>query len=327
MTLDLTRIGQIGLGYMGASLAKRLRDLGKTAIGHDIDAERMAAAAEAGVTCLDSAAAVTREVDVVVVCVTSTDCVEQAVFGPGGVAEAGAAGKVLIDISTTVAEATRDMAARLEEQTGMVWIDAPVSGGPPAAGSGALTVMAGGDAAVFDSLSPLWDDLTAKATLMGPIGAGQVTKMINQVLCLTLYPILAEALKLGENAGVEVARIPEALGAGYAGSNLLQAMFPRMVARQYAARRLRAPVAQGLGYGLRPGQGDQDADADDRPGAQGMASPLVRLPDSGLVSVPRRFPDRDQKGTGCGGPTRTANALAVPATVGGKRGVPFTPLG
>ncbi len=233
MTLDFTRIGQIGLGYMGSALAKRLQDLGKTAIGHDIDAERMAAAAEAGVTCLDSAAAVTREVDVVVVCVTSTDCVEQAVFGPGGVAEAGAAGKVLIDISTTVAEATRDMAARLKEQTAMDWVDAPVSGGPPAAGSGALTVMAGGDAAVFDSLSPLWDDLTAKATLMGPIGAGQVTKMINQVLCLTLYPILAEALKLGENAGVEVARIPEALGAGYAGSNLLQAMFPRMVARQY----------------------------------------------------------------------------------------------
>ncbi len=233
MTLDFTRIGQIGLGYMGASLAERLRDLGKTAIGHDIDAEKMAATAEAGVTCLDSAAAVTREVDVVVVCVTSTDCVEQAVFGPGGVAEAGAAGKVLIDISTTVAEATRDMAARLKQQTGMDWIDAPVSGGPPAAGSGALTVMAGGDAAVFDSLSPLWDDLTAKATLMGPIGAGQVTKMINQVLCLTLYPILAEALKLGENAGIEVARIPEALGAGYAGSNLLQAMFPRMVARQY----------------------------------------------------------------------------------------------
>ena len=233
MTLDFTRIGQIGLGYMGSALAKRLQDLGKTAIGHDIDAAKMAAAAEAGVTCLESAAAVTREVDVVVVCVTSTDCVEQAVFGPGGVAEAGAAGKVLIDISTTVAEATRDMAARLEERTGMVWIDAPVSGGPPAAGSGALTVMAGGDAAVFDSLSPLWDDLTAKATLMGPVGAGQVTKMINQVLCLTLYPILAEALKLGENAGVEVARIPEALGAGYAGSNLLQAMFPRMVAREY----------------------------------------------------------------------------------------------
>jgi 3-hydroxyisobutyrate dehydrogenase-like beta-hydroxyacid dehydrogenase len=233
MTLDFTRIGQIGLGYMGSALARRLQDLGKTAIGYDVDAAKMAALAETGVTCLDSAAAVTREVDVVVVCVTSTDCVEAAVFGPGSVAEAGAAGKVLLDISTTVAEATRDMAARLKAQTGMDWVDAPVSGGPPAAQSGKLTVMAGADPAVFDSLSPLLEELTAKSTLMGPIGAGQVTKMINQVLCLTLYPILAEALKLGENAGVEVARIPEALGSGYAGSNLLQAMFPRMVARQY----------------------------------------------------------------------------------------------
>ena len=93
--------------------------------------------------------------------------------------------------------------------------------------------MAGGDAGVFERVKPLLDDLTVKATLMGPVGAGQVTKMINQVLCLTLYPILAEALKLGENAGVDVAKIPEALGSGYAGSNLLQAMFPRMVARQY----------------------------------------------------------------------------------------------
>jgi 3-hydroxyisobutyrate dehydrogenase-like beta-hydroxyacid dehydrogenase len=186
MTLDFTRIGQIGLGYMGSALARRLQDLGKTAIGYDVDAAKMAALAETGVTCLDSAAAVTREVDVVVVCVTSTDCVEAAVFGPGGVAEAGAAGKVLLDISTTVAEATRDMAARLKEQTGMDWVDAPVSGGPPAAESGKLTVMAGADPAVFDSLSPLLDELTARSTLMGPIGAGQVTKMINQVLCLTL---------------------------------------------------------------------------------------------------------------------------------------------
>ena len=233
MTLDFTRIGQIGLGYMGSALARRLQDLGKTAIGHDIDGAKMAALAGTGVTCRDSAAAVTREVDVVVVCVTSTGCVEQAVFGPGGVAEAAAAGKVLVDISTTVAEATRDMAARLKDRTGMDWIDAPVSGGPPAAESGTLTVMAGGDAAVFEAVKPLLDELAAKVTLMGPVGAGQVTKMINQVLCLTLYPILAEALKLGENAGVEVAKIPEALGAGYAGSNLLQAMFPRMVARQY----------------------------------------------------------------------------------------------
>ncbi len=230
---DFSRVGQIGLGYMGAAMAKRLMECGRTPIGYDIDAAKMAAQAEAGVTCVEAPAAVAREVDAVIVCVTSTACVERAVFGPGGVAEAGAAGKVLIDISTTEAEATRDMAARLAKETGMAWIDAPVSGGPPAAEQGQLAMMAGGDAAVFEAVKPLLDDLTVKATLMGPVGAGQVTKMINQVLCLTLYPILAEALKLGENAGVEVARIPEALGDGYAGSNLLQAMFPRMVARQY----------------------------------------------------------------------------------------------
>ena len=233
MTQNFSRVGQIGLGYMGSAMAKRLIACGRTPIGYDIDAAKMAARAEAGVTPADSPAAVTRAVDAVLVCVTSTDCVEEAVFGPGGVAEAGAAGKLLIDISTTEAEATKDMAARLQAATGMAWIDAPVSGGPPAAEQGTLAMMAGGDAAVFERVKPLLDDLTVRATLMGPVGAGQVTKMINQVLCLTLYPILAEALKLGENAGVDVAKIPEALGSGYAGSNLLQAMFPRMVARQY----------------------------------------------------------------------------------------------
>ena len=107
-----------------------------------------------------------------------------------------------------------------------------------AADSSRLVVTTGGTGfgprdVTPEAVEPLLDDLTVTATLMGPVGAGQVTKMINQVLCLTLYPILAEALKLGENAGIEVARIPEALGDGYAGSNLLQAMFPRMVARQY----------------------------------------------------------------------------------------------
>ena len=231
--MDFSRVGQIGLGYMGSAMAKRLMACGRSVVGHDIDDAKMAAQAEAGVACVESAAAVTGQVDAVLVCVTSTACVEQAVFGPGGVAAAGTAGKVLIDISTTEAETTRAMAARLQAEAGMAWIDAPVSGGPPAAEQGRLAMMSGGDEAVFEAVKPLLDDLTVKATLMGPVGAGQVTKMINQVLCLTLFPILAEALKLGENAGVEVAKIPEALGDGYAGSNLLQAMFPRMVARQY----------------------------------------------------------------------------------------------
>lgn len=233
MTKDKSRVGLVGLGFMGSAMATRLIERGWTAIGFDIDKAKMAAPAERGVTCVDSPAAVARGAPAVVLCVTSTAAVEQAVFGLGGVAEAGTSGQVLVDMSTTDAEATRRMAARLAAETGMAWIDAPVSGGPPSAAKGTLAIMAGGEPAAFERVRPLLDDLAAKVTLMGPVGAGQVTKMINQVLVLTNFAVLAEALKLGENAGVEVAKIPECLGDGYAGSNLLRHMFPRMVARQY----------------------------------------------------------------------------------------------
>jgi 3-hydroxyisobutyrate dehydrogenase-like beta-hydroxyacid dehydrogenase len=231
--MDTTHVGLIGLGHMGAAMAKRLRDRGRTPLGFDIDETKTKSLAEGGVACVGSPAAVVRDSEVAIVCVTSTAAVEQAVFGPEGVVAAGRPGKTLVDMSTTEAEATRRMAERLAEETGMAWIDAPVSGGPPAAEVGTLAMMAGGAPEVFERVRPLLDELAARVTLMGPVGAGQVTKMINQVLCLTLYPVLAEALKLGENAGVDVARIPEALGDGYAGSNLLRHMFPRMVTRQY----------------------------------------------------------------------------------------------
>ena len=233
MTSQSKCVAQIGLGFMGSAMAKRLIAQGWQVNGFDIDGKRMTEAEVLGVRVAASPVAAIQGADIVNVCVTSTAAVEQGVFGPEGVAAADAAGKVLVDMSTTDAEATRRMAERLSAEAGMAWVDAPCSGGPPAAEAGALAVMAGGDEAAYDQAQPLLRDLAAKVTRMGPVGAGQVTKMINQVLVLTNFAILAEALKLGENAGVEVARIPECLGDGYAGSNLLQNMFPRMVARQY----------------------------------------------------------------------------------------------
>ncbi len=233
MTKEFSHVGLIGLGIMGSAMAKRLLERGWTATGFDIDAARMEARAETGVTCVASPAAVVRSTDVVIVCVTSTAAVEQAVFGPEGVAGAGSSGQILIDMSTTDADATRRMAERLANENGMSWIDAPVSGGPPSVEKGTLAIMVGGDPAALERVRPLLDDLAARVTLMGPVGAGQVTKMINQVLVLTNYAVMAEALKLGENAGVDVSKIPECLADGHAGSNLLRHMFPRMVARQY----------------------------------------------------------------------------------------------
>jgi 3-hydroxyisobutyrate dehydrogenase-like beta-hydroxyacid dehydrogenase len=154
------------------------------------------------------------------------------VFGEGGVAAGASPQKILIDHSTTEVETTKRFAARLAE-TGMGWIDAPVSGGPPAAEAGSLAIMAGGDDAHLAQAQGLLADL-GQCTHMGPVGAGQVTKMVNQVLVLTNYCVLAEALSLAEAGGVDAARIPEALGAGYAGSTMLQRLYPRMVARDFA---------------------------------------------------------------------------------------------
>ncbi len=234
MNQNKPTIGFIGLGLMGQAFTECLCGLGYTVIGYDLAEEKIAAAAAHGVQAANSAADLTARADMVLVCVTSTDGVQAAVFGPGGVVETASADKLLIDHSTSVVQATKDMAAELRQRTGMGWIDAPVSGAPPAARSGSLAIMAGGAEADIARAAAVLDDLAAQFTHMGPVGAGQVTKMINQVLVLNNYAVLAEALAMAEAGGIDAAKIPEALGAGHAGSNMLASMYPRMLARDFA---------------------------------------------------------------------------------------------
>lgn len=230
---DKKTIGFVGLGLMGTAMTGRLMEQGHDVVGFDIDAEKLANAEKTGVRPAASAAVLTEAADIVLVCVTSTAAVEQVVFGNDGIAEAGAAGKVLVDHSTTVTEATRDMAARLAADCGMAWVDAPVSGGPPASAAGTLAIMVGGDTAAVATVEPVLRHL-GRPTHMGPVGAGQVTKMINQVLVLNNYAVLAEAVRLAENAGIDTAKVPDCLAGGHADSNMLKAIWPRMVARDYA---------------------------------------------------------------------------------------------
>lgn len=227
------RIGFIGLGLMGQAFTKRLTARGYTVTGFDIAADKVAQAAKHGVIAAKSSAEVARQSDIVLVCVISTDAVRQAVFGPGGVVEAASAEKVLVDHSTTIVESTKSMAGTLRERTGMGWVDAPVSGGPPAAAAGTLAIMAGGEDEDIARVSPLMEDLASTFTHLGAVGAGQVTKMVNQILVLNNYCVIAEALALAEAAGVDASRIPDALAPGHAGSNLLKAAFPRMIARDF----------------------------------------------------------------------------------------------
>lgn len=234
MTDDKPRIAFIGLGLMGAAFTRRLTGLGYAVTGHDVDRAKVEAAASWGVRPAANAAAAAREADIVQVCVLETPHVRDIVLGPGGVAEVGSRGKVLVDHGTTVLAATREMAAALKERCGMDWVDAPVSGGPPAAEAGSLAIMAGGPDEAIARVAPLMADLAGVFTHMGGIGAGQIAKMVNQVLVLTNYCVIAEAVRLGEAGGIDVSKIPQALATGHAGSNLLGALLPRIVARDYA---------------------------------------------------------------------------------------------
>ena len=228
------RIGFIGLGLMGQAFTARLIACGYVVTGFDIDTAKVSQAAQHGVVVAKSSAEVTAASDVILTCVIATDAVEAAVFGTDGVADAGSADKLLIDHSTSIVDATKDMAARLKTQVGMGWIDAPVSGGPAAARDGTLAIMAGGSDEDFSRANEVLGDLASSVTHFGPVGAGQVAKMVNQILVLNNYCILAEALALAEAGGIDAAKIPEALAAGHAGSNMLQSIFPRMIDRDFA---------------------------------------------------------------------------------------------
>ena len=227
-----TNVGFIGLGLMGSGFTSRLIEKGYSVYGHDRVAEKMASAESNGVVTCASPAAVAREADQIHVCVMTQNDLEELVFGDDGLSSVDGSDKIIVDHSTTAADTTRSFASRLKDSNGMAWIDAPVSGGPPAAREGTLAIMAGGEAAVFERALPVLKAL-GECTRMGNTGAGQVTKMVNQILVLNNYCILAESLALAEAGGVDPEKIPAALGQGYAGSNLLQKLFPRMIERDY----------------------------------------------------------------------------------------------
>ncbi len=198
------------------------------------DRAKLAAITQAGGVEAANVEELTRASTFVITCVSDGSALEQVVFGEHGVARAGATDKILIDMSTCSSGQTRDMAQRLTTACGMRWLDAPISGGAPAALEGRMAIMVGGERQAFDRAKPIWDALAGRATLMGPTGAGQATKMINQVLVATGVAVLAEACALAERAGIDAAKIPQALSGGRADSKQLQEMFPKMVASEFS---------------------------------------------------------------------------------------------
>lgn len=229
-------VGFIGLGLMGQGFTARLKETGHRVVGFDIDAAKAAHANANGVEPAASPAEVAKQADVVLVCVVDTAAVEDVVSGPNGIVTARRLdGKVLVDHSTTEIVTTKAQAEILSSRTGMAFIDAPVSGGPDAARTGTLAIMAGGEDAAIRKVMPVMEKL-GRFTHMGGVGAGQATKLVNQTLVLTNYCVIAEAVRLAQAYGVDVKKIPDALADGHAGSNLLPIALARMVDEDFVPR-------------------------------------------------------------------------------------------
>jgi 3-hydroxyisobutyrate dehydrogenase len=223
------RLGYLGLGMMGFPMSRRLVNAGYDVTVWNRSVGKATALVEAGATFAGHPRDVAAAASIIFMCLTDAAAVEQVVFGLDGLAETNGRGKLVVDFSSIHPDAARSIAARLKAANGMGWIDAPVSGGTMGAEQGTLAVMAGGDAADIERVRPYVLAMARRLTHMGPSGAGQTTKLCNQVIVGCAMAVLAEATRLAVNAGIDAKRLPEALAGGFADSIPLQLFVPRMV--------------------------------------------------------------------------------------------------
>ena len=223
------KLGYLGLGMMGFPMSRRLIDAGYDVTVWNRSAAKAAALVEAGARLAARPCDIAASAGIIFMCVTDAAAVDEVVFGPEGVATVAGSGKLVVDFSSIHPDAARAIAARLKAANGMGWIDAPVSGGTKGAEEGTLAVMAGGDAAEIERVRPYVLAMARRLTHMGPTGAGQTTKLCNQVIVGCAMAVLAEATRLATNAGIDAKKLPEALAGGFADSIPLQLFVPRMV--------------------------------------------------------------------------------------------------
>lgn len=220
------KIGFIGLGIMGRPMALNLK-VG----GHDlIVPERSSLTDEvrAAATVAATPAAVAAGSDVVILMVPDTPDVEAVLFGANGVAEGLKAGTLVIDMSSISPIETKEFAARVAEK-GCDYVDAPVSGGEVGAKNAALTIMAGGSDAAFERARPLFELLGKNITHVGPVGAGQVCKVANQIIVALNIQAVSEALVFASKAGADPAKVRQAISGGFAASRILELHAERMI--------------------------------------------------------------------------------------------------
>jgi 2-hydroxy-3-oxopropionate reductase len=224
----MERIAFIGLGIMGRPMAANLLAAGYELTVHNRSRGAVDELVGQGARAADGPAAAAAEADVVITMLPDSPDVEEVVLGEGGVAEGIRSGSLFVDMSTIAPATARQVHAALAER-GVEAVDAPVSGGEPAARDGQLAIMAGGSEEAVERARPILDVLGKATTHIGPPGAGQVAKAANQVVVALNIQAVAEALLLARRAGVDPARVREALLGGFAASRVLEVHGERML--------------------------------------------------------------------------------------------------
>ena len=233
MTATLPALAFAGIGLMGLPMTRRLLAAGYPLTLWNRSPDKCAPLLELGAHRVENPAELCRDASVVMLCLANTEVVREVGFGPGGMVEGARPGQLLVDFSSLDPAATREMAAELEARSGMRWVDAPVSGGTPGAEAGSLAIMAGGRDEDVERVRPILAHLGQRLTRMGDVGAGQVTKVCNQMIVACNALVIAEVVALAERSGVDASQIAPALAGGFADSKPLQILAPQMAASQF----------------------------------------------------------------------------------------------
>lgn len=225
---DIMKIGFIGLGIMGKPMVKNLLKAGHEVIAYDIVAENLQAGVRDGAVAGKNSAAIAAECPVVITMLPNSPHVKTVVMEKDGVLEGAKEGLILIDMSSIAPLASKEICEACKKK-GVRMLDAPVSGGEPKAIDGSLSIMVGGDKALFEEMKPILSCMGASIVLCGDVGAGNTTKLANQMIVAGNIAVLAEALTLAKKAGVDPETVFQAIKGGLAGSTVMNAKAPMMI--------------------------------------------------------------------------------------------------
>jgi len=228
------RIGFIGLGIMGKPMARNLMKAGYEVTVYDIVGEAVEELATDGAKTAPSCEEVAAVTDTIITMLPDSADSEKVILGPGGVLEGARPGAIVIDMSSIAPSVSQKISAECSKKS-VEFRDAPVSGGEPGAVNGTLAIMVGGNQDIFDNCNDLLNVMGANVVLTGEVGAGNITKLANQIIVAANIEALSEAFVLAQKAGVDPERVFNAIRGGLAGSSVMEAKGPMMLDRNFKA--------------------------------------------------------------------------------------------